>query len=101
MENIPPSPVGSALFSSLEEKGLKDAALDKALSRVAAGKERSQPLYNTSGYSFKKLLDDPPNIASNLVAYIQGFSPRARDIFDKFEFENEIAKLDEANRLYS
>lgn len=46
------------------------------------------------------MLDDAPNIASNLIAYIQGFSPRARDIFDKFEFETEIAKLDEANRLY-
>jgi type I restriction enzyme M protein len=32
--------------AKLEEKGLKDAALDKALSRVAVGKERSQPLYN-------------------------------------------------------
>jgi len=50
--------------------------------------------------SVNKLLGDAPNIASNLVAYIQGFSPRARDIFDKFEFENEIAKLDEANRLF-
>jgi type I restriction enzyme M protein len=86
--------------TKLVGKGLKDAALDKALSRVAVGKERSQPLYNTSGITFNKLLGDAPNIASNLVVYIQGFSPRARDIFDKFEFENEIAKLDEANRLF-
>jgi type I restriction enzyme M protein len=35
-----------------------------------------------------------------LIGYIQGFSPRARDIFEKFEFEAEIAKLDEANRLF-
>ena len=86
--------------TKLLENGLKGEALDKALSRVAVGKERSQPLYNTSGITFNKLLGDAPNIASNLVAYIQGFSPRARDIFDKFEFENEIAKLDEANRLF-
>ena len=57
-------------------------------------------MYNTSGFTFERLPGDAPNIAGNLIAYIQGFSPRARDIFDKFEFEAEIAKLDEANRLF-
>lgn len=83
----------------LEEKGITGPALDKALSRIAAN-DRKQELFNTSGFTFEKLLGDAPNIAGNLIAYIQGFSPRARDIFDKFEFETEIAKLDEANRLY-
>lgn len=83
----------------LEEKGITGAALEKALSRIAAN-DRKQELFNTSGFTFEKLLGDAPNIAGNLIAYIQGFSPRARDIFDKFEFETEIAKLDEANRLY-
>lgn len=84
---------------NLEAKGITGQALEKALARIAA-KDRKQPLYNTSGFTFEKLLGDAPNIAGNLIAYIQGFSPRARDIFDKFEFESEIAKLDEANRLF-
>lgn len=83
----------------LESRGITGQALEKALAKVAA-KDRKQALYNTSGFTFEKLLGDAPNIAGNLIAYIQGFSPRARDIFDKFEFETEIAKLDEANRLY-
>lgn len=83
----------------LEEKGITGPALQKALSRIAS-KDRKQELFNTSGFTFEKLLGDAPNIAGNLIAYIQGFSPRARDIFDKFEFETEIAKLDEANRLF-
>lgn len=83
----------------LEDKGITGAALEKALSRIAAN-DRKQELFNTSGFTFEKLLGDAPNIAGNLIAYIQGFSPRARDIFEKFEFETEIAKLDEANRLY-
>ena len=83
----------------LEDKGITGPALEKALSRIAAN-DRKQELFNTSGFTFEKLLGDAPNIAGNLIAYIQGFSPRARDIFDKFEFETEIAKLDEANRLY-
>jgi type I restriction enzyme M protein len=83
----------------LEAKGVTGLALEKALSRIAA-EGRQQELFNTSGFTFERLLGDAPNIAGNLIAYIQGFSPRARDIFDKFEFETEIAKLDEANRLY-
>lgn len=83
----------------LEDKGIIGPALEKALSRIAA-EGRKQELFNTSGFTFETLLGDAPNIAGNLIAYIQGFSPRARDIFDKFEFETEIAKLDEANRLY-
>ncbi|MEQ1602332.1 MAG: SAM-dependent DNA methyltransferase [Methylophilaceae bacterium] len=83
----------------LEDKGITGPALEKALSRVAA-EGRKQELFNISGFTFEKLLGDAPNIAGNLIAYIQGFSPRARDIFDKFEFDTEIAKLDEANRLF-
>ncbi|MFJ3152185.1 N-6 DNA methylase [Pseudomonas putida] len=83
----------------LEDKGVTGTALEKKLSSIAAN-GRKQELFNTSGFTFEKLLGDAPNIAGNLIAYIQGFSPRARDIFDKFEFETEIAKLDEANRLY-
>lgn len=83
----------------LGDKGITGPALEKALSRIAAT-DRKQELFNTSGFTFQKLLGDAPNIAGNLIAYIQGFSPRARDIFDKFEFETEIAKLDEANRLF-
>jgi len=84
----------------LEDKGIAGPALEKALSRIATTTGLKQELFNTSGFTFEKLLGDAPNIAGNLIAYIQGFSPRARDIFDKFEFEAEIAKLDEANRLF-
>ena len=40
------------------------------------------------------------NIAANLTNYIKGFSPRARDIIEHFGFEERIAKLDKADRLY-
>jgi type I restriction enzyme M protein len=83
----------------LEDKGITGPAIGKALSRIA-GVTHKQELYNTSGFTFEKLLGDSPDIAGNLIAYIQGFSPRARDIFDKFDFEAEIAKLDESNRLF-
>ncbi|MDD1421890.1 type I restriction-modification system subunit M [Dolichospermum sp. ST_sed1] len=83
-----------------EAMGLKGDAFEKAIAKVAIGGERTQPLYNLSEFTFPKLLDDADGIASNLIKYINSFSPKARDIFEKFEFESEIQKLDENNRLY-
>lgn len=39
-------------------KDMKEAALDKALSRVATGNKRKQHLYNISPFTFQKLLGD-------------------------------------------
>lgn len=58
----------------LEARGITGPALEKALSRIATN-GRKQELFNTSGFTFEKLLADPPNIAGNMIAYIQGFSP--------------------------
>lgn len=73
--------------------------LQKQLSQIA-DKDRKQNLYNISGFNLKKLLDDPDQFTANLTKYIDGFSPKAKDIFAKFEFAKEIEKLDDANRLY-
>jgi type I restriction enzyme M protein len=86
-------------YKKLQARGLKDRALHSALARVAS-KDRKQPLYNISKYTFQRLLEDPEHIAKNLVAFINGFSPNAKEIFEKFKFEDEIAKLNNVNRLY-
>ena len=56
--------------------------------------------YNTSGYDFAKLLADAPHIAQNLRNYIAGFSPNMREVLEKFDFDNTIAKLDESGLLF-
>lgn len=56
--------------------------------------------HNTSEFTFQKLLGDPDKLAANLSNFIAGFSSRARLIIEKFKFEEEIEKLDEANRLF-
>ncbi|NHQ60868.1 SAM-dependent DNA methyltransferase [Chlorobium sp. BLA1] len=89
-----------AELERLKKKNMTGPALEAALSRVANGGNRKQALYNTSPFTFQKLLGDAPNIADNLISYIRGFSPRVRDIFEKFEFEKEIEKLDDSNRLF-
>jgi type I restriction enzyme M protein len=58
------------------------------------------PFFNVSEFTFEKLLGDPDKLASNLGNYMAGFSSRARKIIEKFKFEEEIEKLEEANRLF-
>ena len=59
-----------------------------------------QQFHNTSLLDFNKLKGEPNNIAANLVSYIKGFSSRAREVIEYFDFEPHIEKLDNANRLY-
>ena len=56
--------------------------------------------HNTSKFTFETLLGDPDKLAANLGNYIAGFSSRARKIIEKFKFDEEIEKLEEANRLF-
>ena len=55
--------------------------------------------YNTSAFDFDLLLEDPEGLRANLMDYITGFSANI-DVFERFKFENELATLDEKNRLY-
>lgn len=86
-------------YKDLKKRGLSEAAVQKTLAKIAS-KDRVQPLYNISPYTFQKLLGDPNGLAKNLTAYIKGFSPKVREVFEKFDFEAEIEKLDGANRLF-
>jgi len=56
--------------------------------------------YNTSLYDFERLLDDAPKLADNLRVYINGFSDNMREVLEKFDFFNTIAKLEEAGLLF-
>jgi len=80
----------------------KDPQLvDRVLNGLASD-EDGRPLgfHNHSQLDFRKLKGDPDNIGRHLVDYINGFSENIRKIFERFEFEKEIEKLEEANRLY-
>lgn len=53
--------------------------------------------YNTSKYTFKKLLNDPANIRQNLENYLDGFSSDVQDIISKFKLRNQLDTLEEGN----
>jgi len=89
-------PTKDAVIGEYEaRKGGRVKNLEPILNRVAG-----QAFHNTSPYTFERLNGDPDNIAANLVQYIKSFSGRARDIIEHFGFEEQIGKLDQANRLF-
>ena len=82
----------------LEEKKLRDKA--KLNPEPFLLKKSGQHFFNTSPLDLKKLMGDQDSIAENLRAYVQGFSPAVRDIFESFEFHLQIDRLAKANLLY-
>jgi type I restriction enzyme M protein len=71
-----------------------DGALD-----VQVKRKTGLGFYNTSAFDFARLLKEPDTLRSNFMDYITGFSANI-DVFERFKFENELATLDEKNRLY-
>ncbi|MCA6312942.1 class I SAM-dependent DNA methyltransferase [Phenylobacterium sp.] len=63
-------------------------------------RKSGQSFFNTSPLDLPKLLGDPDNVAANLTAYIQAFSPEVRDIFERFEFHNQVDRLAKAKLLF-
>ncbi len=63
-------------------------------------RKAKQSFYNTSPLDMKKLMGDQDHIRQNLFAYIQGFSPAVRDIFEHFEFYAQIDRLAKNDLLY-
>lgn len=63
-------------------------------------RESGYNFHNRSKYTLKSLVADAANLQANLRNYLNGFSVQARDIFDYFEFETQLGKLDEGDLLF-
>ena len=86
-------------YARLKDSKVKN--FDPILNDIAKdADDNSLGFHNHSDLDFQKLKGDPDQIGPNLVHYIDGFSENVRQIFARFEFEKEIEKLEEANRLY-
>lgn len=84
-----------AVLAEFEAKTQQGLNPDPFLTRKAG-----QSFYNTSPLDLVKLLGDQDHIRQNLYAYIQAFSPAARDIFERFDFYTQIERLAKAGLLY-
>ncbi|GAQ58108.1 type I restriction-modification system subunit M [Streptomyces acidiscabies] len=56
--------------------------------------------YNKSELTLKKVAGDAQNAAQLLQIYVAGFSDNAREVLDKYEFTQQIRKLNTAGLLY-
>ena len=56
--------------------------------------------YNTSQFTFEKLLADSENIEANFRDYLAGFSGNVQDVLSKFDFDTVIRRMVESNTLY-
>ena len=77
------------------EKVRKLAVIDGFLMKASG-----YQFYNTSKFTFDKLLADPENIETNFRDYLAGFSPNVQDVLSKFDFDNVIKRMVESNTLY-
>ena len=57
--------------------------------------------YNTSEFNLKELINDPDHLAANFKNYINGFSSNIQDIIKNLDFDKEINKMDEHDRLFN
>ena len=90
-----------AEYKKLKAEGKYDAeTIEKIINQKFTTKDFKMTFHNTSEFTFQKLLGDPDKLAPNLVKFIAGFSTRARKVIEKFNFTEEIEKLEEANRLF-
>ncbi len=56
--------------------------------------------YNTSKFTFDKLLADSESIEANFRDYLNGFSENVQDVLAKFDFDSIIKRMVESNTLY-
>lgn len=75
---------------------VKNLPMRDVLLRKVSGYE----FYNTSKYTFEKLLDEPDNIEENFYNYLNGFSENVRDIIEKFKFDGHIDTMANKGILY-
>ena len=76
---------------------VKNLPMKDVLLRSATG---GKAFYNTSKYTFERLLDDPDNIEENFRDYLNGFSENVQDIIEKFKFDGHITTMADKGILY-
>ena len=77
-------------------ESVKNLPMRDVLLRNASGKA----FYNTSKFTFERLLDDPDNIEANFRDYLNGFSENVQDILEKFKFDGQITTMSNKGILY-
>ncbi len=92
LETMQGTKVEKRLVKNREHKGSNYFLLDEA----------QESDFSTSYFSLKTLVSNSneTSISTNIQGYIHSFCPSVREIFEKFDFKNQINDLSESNLLY-
>jgi len=85
----------SAVLVKNNEYKNKINDLDPILKRTSG-----VPFYNTSEYDFRNLLGESKLLGKNFRQYINGYSQNIRDIFEKFDFDKQLERLEWGGLLF-
>lgn len=105
LQRYPESAVGDIHKWAIHQRYPNESTTSIDHKRCTVGDSRASqtPVFQDANHSqldFQKLKGDPDNIGRHLADYIAGFSENIRKIFERFEFDKEVEKLEESNRLY-
>ena len=78
-------------YEKVKHLEVKEGFLQKASGYV---------FYNVSNFTFDSLLADPDNIEENFLEYLNGFSENVQDVLKNFDFEREISRLANNDKLF-
>lgn len=80
-----------ATYKSIQGLAVKDAFLRKA---------SGYKFYNTSEFTFAKLIADAEHIKENFENYLNGFSDNVMDILARMDFFTQLERMSNAGLLY-
>jgi type I restriction enzyme M protein len=88
-------PTKAKVLKEAAKRGHTGTAVNPFLTRAAG-----TTFYNTSPMDLKAIVGDQDNVAMNLEAYVNSFSPNVKDIFARFKLQAQIDRLSGSNLLY-
>src|SRR3954469_1905510 len=88
-------PTREAVLKEAEKWADRNVDLARFLTR-----QSGQSFYNLTKLSLTSVANAPDDAVANLNAYVNGFSPNAQAVFEKFRFAEQVAYLSEAGLLH-